>query len=1474
MANPLDILNEYKVKLGKLKDKVVDFFDGDNETVPKFLTSDEVKTSFGEDLPNSDYMLKVNPDKTASFITPANYEVTSNQDVFSPDGMKVDVNQMPDIKGVFGNVYTDTEVDSLRGYIQSDPTSFLKELDTVGRTPESESLMRKIFDGINDDQMGWLFGEMTPSAKLLARNSASVQAVDAKPVTEEPGFLGKAWNWANAPVGDANKVDAGTPPVFDEFLAQFYRENNAPAVLQKKLFDLTPNEENERAAIEGDWQRRAKVAYDQMYGQGESGKAVARAIPKKVGEATMLGYGAGSVISKGLEPSQGLGTVTPMDIGFAALDVAAILGIGAKPATAAAKQAVKEIKPIAKELAASEVGAVKLGKGVPEEPIKPPVEATSNEPLNNFIKNASEEELNIERRASQEIVNNMTATPEYKKLNQDIIQSIDNELKIRATSAQKGTEIPKQAAPEKPVVETPAKGGAIPPSEPPVEPPITTVPQPSGKSKSILGNLQDADELVTIMSKPDAFRKIANLPGVRKVMSVFSPAGVADTVPKWGSIARAALREEGNYKAIGAFSKLEAVGDKVKIWGKLDNTQTLTQGKLKGKTLDEVLTYRNKYAPDMTPQQKQFADTFRELEDAKLDLLKRNDIEINELTFEEGGEYIGRRIAGKIDPRTGEIAESAFIGSPGPGRPGAKMGAEKTRYFKDINEAVKAGYRYLPPDEALFLNLKGAYNRIADKQVSEWVLDRVPWRTSGVSESLITAKDLAKSNLTTGLRLKNLLNRAVRGERVPIDETLTKTYPKEAQELKDLIPFLQQDAPVADRVQKLTARIEEIIGKNKTAYRSARDTVLDAHDRALQAHYDEARVNAPAFSGKVFTGPEAKQTAEILNKSFNSQYGDLDRIINGVNKANSIGRYFALAGDASPLLIQLITFPFRYPVVWAKSGINFTKALFSTTSHAAYLAKNNEIIQKSRNLILSKGGQTEYTEAFRTGGIMQSKAVAPAKAVLEPFQRGFESAMDTAGIELRKAYNYMANTPQKAAEIEQFINEIRGVTSSARIGVSPSVRSLETAAFLAPRYNRATFALLSDIANGGIRGNEARKALTALIGGVTATATAVTLARGEGWEGVKKHLDPRNPSQFLTWEIAGQRIGPGSKIRSLTVLLGKIINKPEQTVNYVNSFIRGNFSPVASTGYDILMGSDYIGEPTRPGRGSYGQITGMKEGMIGLSKRVFAENLLPIWLQSTLLEGGDLEGKAVRGTAEFFGGRAYNLEQSQIYKDKWSDVLKPYSDISSDDPDAQSKRTALRTSQPDTEAKLFITGDISSVSTMSAVNSVVKLIQENELDTKEINAIANYKGVGKEIDRTDILMAQINDKMTPELQYKSNQFTLNDKWKTYDQAYAAVGDKNSQYYIEDVNARKEKQASILTKYPEYAEARYRMDAYSHNIPETYHDQYVEYAMLPDSGTGSTTKKHDWLLSHPEYYKDVWLGLLGNKPVATTASVAK
>uniref|UniRef100_A0A6M3KFE0 Large polyvalent protein associated domain-containing protein n=2 Tax=viral metagenome TaxID=1070528 RepID=A0A6M3KFE0_9ZZZZ len=605
----------------------------------------------------------------------------------------------------------------------------------------------------------------------------------------------------------------------------------------------------------------------------------------------------------------------------------------------------------------------------------------------------------------------------------------------------------------------------------------------------------------------------------------------------------------------------------------------------------------------------------------------------------------------------GELLDSGYVGA-GPTRVGKKTGFEKRRWFTTAKEALDEGYKYLPDDEALALNVRAAYNRVADKQMSEWLLTQVPWRTTGAPEELVLAAESAKMRLNRSLQLAAAINRAVRGERVP-DATLNsiaRVYPEEALELKLAIPEIQAGKPTAESIQLLTKKAKALIKSDRADWNAAVNARARAREKAMAPGFGEAMIMHPAFSGKIFTGPEAKELADTMRKALDPQ---VSRALGAVNKVNALVRYFKLAGDFSPLAIQLIFLAGQNPKIYGGAAFSIPQLLFDPEFQAKFLSKNKAVIDRHPGLLLSTSG-TEFTEAMAKGGMLSSRInilprqesflknlglLAPrvigkaGATVLEPFQRVFEGTLDYAGIKMAEALEHLAKTPAEMAEVDQFINEFRGLTSSAKLGVSPNWRAAETATLLAPRYNRAIAALLSDAVKGGItfgqsgiRNRLAIQGLTKGIAAISAIAVVISLALGEDENEIREHFDP-NSSRFFTWNIEGTNVGPGTKVRSVVKLIAQSADNPGALFqngmeNPALRFIRGNLAPVLGSSVNLLTGTNYIGDPVRSDVSTF-------------TKEMLVKNFLPIWVENVAYEGGTLSQKLIRGSGEFFGGRAY-----------------------------------------------------------------------------------------------------------------------------------------------------------------------------------------------------------------------------------------
>ncbi|KKN29348.1 hypothetical protein LCGC14_0845090 [marine sediment metagenome] len=789
----------------------------------------------------------------------------------------------------------------------------------------------------------------------------------------------------------------------------------------------------------------------------------------------------------------------------------------------------------------------------------------------------------------------------------------------------------------------------------------------------ILTDLQPVDDAISIATQPSKMRNLVNMEiGGRKPLKALAESiggrmATANNPATLSLVGRDVLRFEGSNKATAAIATLNRMGDSRRLFN-LDADGLMTIGGSKVH-LNEVRTFSKRYVDDLTDTQKAWVDQAQLLEREKKALFERYGIEVPELVFEEGGEYAGRRVVGKFDTK-GNLIDTAYIGRSQPGKPGAKTAALKTRQFDDINDALAEGFRYLPEEEALYYNITGAYNSVANKQYTDWFLERVPWRTTAGPEDLKAQINLFRTGVSGARASLKTAHKRLKQSAGDIERQKGVTF-RATEEVTDLLDEVSTGKALGQNVSYLRGRLQaekkfanklartyaNAANRNEAAYQKVLDVSKRLDDRLIELSeiepiWKDALAKArkapyggtiapeiPAFARKVFTSPEAKEYINILRQELNPQFNSA---LNAINQVNAVGRYFALAGDVSPFGIQLLFLAGAQPKIYGKAIKGFLGAFFDPLHQDNFLAKHIGTIQRHPNLITTKGGATEMTEAMAKGGMLRRGPLKIAGKVLEPFQRGFESALDTAGIYMAEAYEHLGTTPARMAQVDAFINEFRGLLSTTRLGVSNGQRQLERAIILAPQYNRAIGALMYDLTQGNLRGQLAREAMAKGTAAIMAMTVAVSMALGEDEDEIVDHLNPLS-TNFMTWDVAGQRIGPGSKVRSLLFTFGKMTKRPEDTANLAGRFLRGNFSPFLGTSMDLITGKDFMGDPTR-------------DGLPSLTRTILAENLLPIWVQSVALEGGDFSGRLTRGLGEFAGMRAYPQSAFAELKDKQDEL--------------------------------------------------------------------------------------------------------------------------------------------------------------------------------------------------------------------------
>ncbi|MCK9599452.1 MAG: hypothetical protein M0R06_10455, partial [Sphaerochaeta sp.] len=162
---------------------------------------------------------------------------------------------------------------------------------------------------------------------------------------------------------------------------------------------------------------------------------------------------------------------------------------------------------------------------------------------------------------------------------------------------------PPPTPPAAPPIQPPSSGGQPPtPPTPPAQPvQPSNAPIPSGKGIEF-GDLQDAETVARISFKQDISRKISNLPVIKQALKTLNPSSVASTPAEQGIVIRAVLRDEAKYKTQGIIAYLNKLGSQEKVFGKLDKNGLISSGVLKGKSVNDIRQYPDKY--NLTKEQK------------------------------------------------------------------------------------------------------------------------------------------------------------------------------------------------------------------------------------------------------------------------------------------------------------------------------------------------------------------------------------------------------------------------------------------------------------------------------------------------------------------------------------------------------------------------------------------------------------------------------------------------------------------------------------------------------------------------------------------------------------------------------------------------------------------------------------------------------------------------------------------------------
>ncbi len=318
----------------------------------------------------------------------------------------------------------------------------------------------------------------------------------------------------------------------------------------------------------------------------------------------------------------------------------------------------------------------------------------------------------------------------------------------------------------------------------------------------------------------------------------------------------------------------------------------------------------------------------------------------------------------------------------------------------------------------------------------------------------------------------------------------------------------------------------------------------------------------------------------------------------------------------------------------------------------------------------------------------------------------------------------MKASPAAFKELAANINILSG---RASLGKAEAIAPLLNGLFFSAKLNwaraQAPFRILRQAPNLGTE--EGRHLATMLardvygywagILGMLGLASAAGVAAVE-W-------NPRS-SDFAKMQVGTVRVDPWGGQQQFAVLMARIITGERKTtttrqevpadlVETLARFIESKAHPALGQLIAIKKGKTFVGED--------------------LTVNEYAKMWFPLFSQDVkeVFEGTSPGVATVLGLVAFEGISVYNipgvpavlLNQLQDAVDQYNDIPTDRFEIEEGDP----TRLQFRKSNPDTDAALFLAGQVTSLRTREAVNVVVTLIQEHNLKPDDIRGIEERK---------------------------------------------------------------------------------------------------------------------------------------------------
>jgi len=349
-------------------------------------------------------------------------------------------------------------------------------------------------------------------------------------------------------------------------------------------------------------------------------------------------------------------------------------------------------------------------------------------------------------------------------------------------------------------------------------------------------------------------------------------------------------------------------------------------------------------------------------------------------------------------------------------------------------------------------------------------------------------------------------------------------------------------------------------------------------------------------------------------------------------------------------------------------------------------------------------------------------------------------------------------TPEMAAAIAaDDVTKLIPSYSYRRLGMSQAESAKYRAALTSVSFLTQPAALMTDATKGLVKLGTLRTTtaseqyamkrvltLAALVSSISAISGAL-YAKNNGKDPAKAALAGVTPGDPYFWSLVlpnGSRVGLGGPFRSLlrAVVPGNVEGVPvPMPFAGIYRFAMGKMNPAVGIAWDEARNKDYYGKAIRKGDFPVNILLGVEYAV---------EGSVPLTVGSAMEDVRRGETKQIPAdvASQFAGVNLAPVDKVWNLQREWEKAkdFDAYNSIPSNDIERQTKyntaktpeeqakyrytRSQYREKNPQVEAKLFITGQVSTVSTVAARYAVLQLIQANKIDPNTIKGIeANKK---------------------------------------------------------------------------------------------------------------------------------------------------